>query len=155
MQWAKSLWSAKQNRLWMPQKNQGQDYLAMKLLLENESNVKSYVDNALIPILNLLGDHPAVLTWEIFNEPEGMTSNFGWSSGGRVTFFEIQRFVNRFSFKKNRRNCILWSSLRHTRICTRRNNYNPRERQYNNKRYFTFNVHAFFTDYKHTNSCKL
>lgn len=78
----------------MLQNSQGQDVTAMKNLLESAENVQSYVDNALIPILELLGDHPAVLTWEIFNEAEGMTNPYGWSSGGRVTMFEVQRFAN-------------------------------------------------------------
>ncbi|MCR9252105.1 MAG: discoidin domain-containing protein [bacterium] len=78
----------------MLQANQGQDPAVMKKLLEDSANVQSYVDNALIPILELLGDHPAVLTWEIFNEPEGMTNQFGWTSGGKVSMFEVQRFVN-------------------------------------------------------------
>ncbi|RED95282.1 discoidin domain-containing protein [Marinoscillum furvescens] len=79
----------------MLQNNQQQDPERMKKLLEREENVQSYVDNALIPILRRLGDHPAVMTWEIFNEPEGMTSNFGWSSAGRVSMEVIQRFVNK------------------------------------------------------------
>ncbi|MFY0600510.1 MAG: discoidin domain-containing protein [Cyclobacteriaceae bacterium] len=78
----------------MLQHNQGQDFEAMKLLLEDTENIQSYIDNALVPILDLLGDHPAVLTWEIFNEPEGMSRDFGWTTGGKVSMSTIQRFVN-------------------------------------------------------------
>jgi hypothetical protein len=28
-------------------------------------------------MVNAIGDHPAFLTWEIFNEPEGMTDDYG------------------------------------------------------------------------------
>ena len=74
---------------------QNQDLQAMQQLLENEENIQSYIDNALIPILERIGDHPAIMTWEIFNEPEGMTSTFGWTNGGRVGMPEVQRFVNK------------------------------------------------------------
>lgn len=73
--------------------NQNQDLDAMKLLLTDATNIQSYVDNALIPILDLIGDHPAVMTWEIFNEPEGMTSSFGWTPT-KVQMTDVQRFVN-------------------------------------------------------------
>ena len=73
--------------------NQNQDRTAMKLLLENPDNIQSYVDNALIPVLEILGDHPAVMTWEIFNEPEGMTRQFGWTPA-RIEMSDVQRFVN-------------------------------------------------------------
>ncbi len=78
----------------MLQNNQGQDPQVMKKLLEDSVNVQSYIDNALLPILELLGDHPAVFTWEIFNEPEGMTNQFGWTTGGKVDISYVQRFVN-------------------------------------------------------------
>ncbi|MCX2742267.1 T9SS type A sorting domain-containing protein [Mangrovivirga sp. M17] len=73
--------------------NQNQDRSALKLLLTDSVNIQSYVDNALIPVLELLGDHPAVMTWEIFNEPEGMTSRFGWTPD-RIEMSDVQRFVN-------------------------------------------------------------
>ncbi|QCK14925.1 T9SS type A sorting domain-containing protein [Mangrovivirga cuniculi] len=73
--------------------NQNQDRSALKLLLTDPVNIQSYVDNALIPVLELLGDHPAVMTWEIFNEPEGMTTRFGWTPE-RIKMSDVQRFVN-------------------------------------------------------------
>ncbi|NMM49284.1 T9SS type A sorting domain-containing protein [Marinigracilibium pacificum] len=73
--------------------NQNQDRNALNLLLTNTDNIQSYIDNALIPVLELIGDHPAVMTWEIFNEPEGMTTKYGWTPE-RVTMVDIQRFVN-------------------------------------------------------------
>lgn len=73
--------------------NQNQDRGAMKMLLEDSTNIQSYIDNALIPVLDLIGDHPAVMTWEIFNEPEGMTNEFGWTPT-RIQMSDVQRFVN-------------------------------------------------------------
>jgi hypothetical protein len=78
----------------MLQKGQGQDEAAMKLLLEDSANIQSYIDNALIPILDKIGDHPAIFTWEIFNEPEGMSNQFGWTSGGKTDMSNVQTFVN-------------------------------------------------------------
>lgn len=63
-------------------------------LLTERDNTESYVQNALIPIADALGDHPALLAWEIFNEPEGMTHEFGWDGIRHVPFEDIQRFVN-------------------------------------------------------------
>ena len=77
----------------MLQDQQGQDRQAMKLLLEDSTRIQSYVDKALIPLLERIGDHPAVMTWEIFNEPEGMTRQYGWTPD-RVDMSDIQRFVN-------------------------------------------------------------
>lgn len=73
--------------------NQGQDRSRNKKLLEDPDFTKSYIDNALIPILKEIGDHPAVMTWEVFNEPEGMTTEFGWSTE-RTSMKYVQQFVN-------------------------------------------------------------
>lgn len=63
-------------------------------LLTDRDKAESYVQNALVPMVNALGDHPALLAWEVFNEPEGMTTEFGWEAIRHVPFADIQRFVN-------------------------------------------------------------
>lgn len=73
--------------------DQGNDRARNKRLLEDASITQSYIDNALIPILKEIGDHPAVMSWEIFNEPEGMTTEFGWASE-RTEMKYVQQFVN-------------------------------------------------------------
>lgn len=73
--------------------DQGQNQLHMKQLLEDSTYTRTYINHALIPILSAVGNHPAVLTWEIFNEPEGMTSEFGWTPV-RTEMKYIQQFIN-------------------------------------------------------------
>ncbi len=69
------------------------DANANKNLLTSATNIQSYIDNALTPMVNAIKDHPALLCWEIFNEPEGMTNEFGWTPT-RVDMYDVQRFVN-------------------------------------------------------------
>ena len=66
-----------------------------ELILTVEENIQAYIDNALIPMVEEFSDHPAVGSWEIFNEPEGMSNEFGWSHTNHVPMSVIQRFVNR------------------------------------------------------------
>ncbi|NLR93397.1 PKD domain-containing protein [Flammeovirga agarivorans] len=68
-----------------------------KKLLENEENIDAYINNALIPMVSGLKDHEALLSWEIFNEPEGMSNEFGWDFTDHVPMSTIQRFINRLS----------------------------------------------------------
>lgn len=42
-------------------------------LLTDDQVLKSYLDNALVPMVKALNDHPQLLAWELFNEPENMT----------------------------------------------------------------------------------
>lgn len=72
---------------------QGQDMNIMKNLLENREKTQTYIDNALIPIVEELGDHPALLTWEVFNEPENMSQEFGFTDQ-RTPMVSIQQFIN-------------------------------------------------------------
>ena len=68
-------------------------------MLEDSTLTQAYIENALIPMVEELGDHPAIIAWEIFNEAEGMSKEFGWdnvtgSVEDRVAMFDIQRFTN-------------------------------------------------------------
>lgn len=42
-------------------------------LLLDDAVLNSYIDNALIPMVKALNDHPQLVAWELFNEPENMT----------------------------------------------------------------------------------
>jgi hypothetical protein len=65
-----------------------------RLMLTDTTYTNAYIQNALIPIVEALQGHPGIITWEIFNEPEGMSSEFGWSFNYHVPMSEIQRFIN-------------------------------------------------------------
>jgi len=65
-------------------------------ILTQQTNRQSYIQNALIPMVDALKGHKAIMAWEIFNEAEGMSEEFGWSSitSNHVPMSAIQAFVN-------------------------------------------------------------
>jgi hypothetical protein len=66
---------------------------ARAILTQQEYRAK-YIENSLIPMVEYVKGHPAILSWEIFNEAEGMSEEFGWGSTHHVPMSDIQAFVN-------------------------------------------------------------
>jgi hypothetical protein len=64
-------------------------------LLSDEDALTAYIEHALVPMVEGLRGHPAILAWEVFNEPEGMSHEFGWPFNRHVPMAHIQRFINR------------------------------------------------------------
>jgi hypothetical protein len=64
------------------------------LMLNDTSYTHSYITNALIPLATAVKGHPAIISWEVFNEAEGMSDEYGWTDIYHVPMVSIQRFVN-------------------------------------------------------------
>ncbi len=74
------------------------DAIANKKLLTETDYYNAYINNALLPLVNEVANHPGLYAWEIFNEPEGMTTEYGNHWPGfveRVSITDVQSFINR------------------------------------------------------------
>ncbi len=65
-----------------------------KKLLTDTIYTNTYIRKALIPMVTELKGHPGILAWEVFNEPEGMSTEFGWEFNHHIPMKDIQRVVN-------------------------------------------------------------
>ena len=65
-----------------------------KKFLTVPANLDTYIQNGLRPILQAVGNHPAIMCWEVFNEPEGMSSDAGgWSLPEKIPMSDVLRFT--------------------------------------------------------------
>jgi hypothetical protein len=68
-----------------------------KRMLSDTSYTNAYIRNCLIPMVKALHGDPDLISWEIMNEPEGMSTEFGWSGNAKTPMKNIQRFINLFT----------------------------------------------------------
>jgi hypothetical protein len=69
-----------------------------KKFLTEPANLDTYINIVLKPMLEAVGNHPAIMCWEVFNEPEGMSTDAGgWSNGDMVPMSDILRFTARIA----------------------------------------------------------
>lgn len=81
----------------MMKTNQGADIVANKKILQTDEGRKAFLDNAVVPLVKEIGNHPAILAWEIFNEPEGMVKSIAgdWGSiADGIQISDVQKMVN-------------------------------------------------------------
>jgi hypothetical protein len=66
-------------------------------LLMMDANRQAYIDKALVPLVKALAGNPGLYAYEIFNEPEGMSSQYGWTTGSKIDEMYVQKTVNWFA----------------------------------------------------------
>gem|GEM_PF-2545182 len=60
------------------------------------SNIDTYLSNALKPMLDSVGSHPAIMCWEVFNEPENMLDSTT-TMPKKITQNDILRITNKIA----------------------------------------------------------
>jgi hypothetical protein len=86
-----SLWSFD-----MAQDNAAGAAASNKNLLIQDNIRQSYVDNYLTPLVTALQGTPGLYSYEIFNEPEGMSTT-GWATQWKIDISYIQKAVNQWA----------------------------------------------------------
>ena len=74
--------------------NEKLDITANELLFE-DAGTRAFIDNVLIPVVKAIGNHNALMSWEVFNEPEGMTSECSGWTAKKMALAKIQKFTNK------------------------------------------------------------
>ncbi len=64
-------------------------------LLTTDAGLQAYIDHAVLPLVKAIGKDTSLACWEVFNEPEGMVENIGWTKGARIQGSDVQKVVNR------------------------------------------------------------
>jgi|GEM_PF-2893195 len=79
----------------------GEKYGHYNIILTDDDHLNSYIDNFLRPLVREFKNHPALLSYEVCNEPEGMCTEgsdwiWGWTSpeSERVDILTLQKFHN-------------------------------------------------------------
>ena len=86
-----SLWSFD-----MAQDNAAGAAASNKNLLIQDNIRQSYVHNYLTPLVTALKGTPGLYSYEIFNEPEGMSTT-GWATQWKIDISYIQKAVNQWA----------------------------------------------------------
>ncbi|MDR2694398.1 MAG: T9SS type A sorting domain-containing protein [Chitinispirillales bacterium] len=73
-----------------------------KKFLTVPANLDTYINIVLKPMLEAVGNHPAIMCWEVFNEPEGMSSDAGGWSNEKVPMSDILRFTAKIAAEVHR-----------------------------------------------------
>jgi len=71
-----------------------------KKILTSDPHLQAYIDNSLIPLVNAVGNHPGLYAWELFNEPEGLTTEYAshWPDfTDKVSIVDVQKVVNKLA----------------------------------------------------------
>jgi hypothetical protein len=69
-------------------------------LLTNATDRQAYITNVLTPLVTALKGYHGLYSWEVFNEPEGMTTQNGWTKaagGEEIDESVVQTCVNWFA----------------------------------------------------------
>ena len=74
--------------------NEKLDIEANKKLFTDEGTT-AFINNVLNPVVKAIGNHNALMTWEVFNEPEGMTTECNGWTAEKMELSKLQKFTNK------------------------------------------------------------
>lgn len=78
---------------WGLYENDKVDITANTKLFDDEGT-EAFIQKVLLPVVKAIGNHNALMTWEVFNEPEGMAPSVGWTKN-RMEKALLQKFTNK------------------------------------------------------------